>query len=89
MCIRDSYTAPPWGGAVSARSLVEDQAVLTALANDIGLLAEEYDPGLQRLVGNFPQAFTHVGLVSTAINLDRVTASPARERAEPESAPTG
>ena len=30
------YTAPPWGGAVSARSLVEDQAVLTALANDIG-----------------------------------------------------
>ncbi len=62
---------------------------LAGLANDVGLLAEEYDPGLQRLVGNFPQAFTHVGLVSTAINLDRVTASPARERAEPESAPTG
>ncbi len=62
---------------------------LTALANDVGLLAEEYDPGQKRLVGNFPQAFTHVGLVSTAINLDRATASPARERAEPESAPAG
>ena len=62
---------------------------LTALANDVGLLAEEYDPGQKRLVGNFPQAFTHVALVSTAINLDRATASPARERAEPESAPAG
>jgi GH15 family glucan-1,4-alpha-glucosidase len=55
---------------------------LTGLANDVGLLAEEYDPHLGRQVGNFPQAFTHVGLVNTARNLDRAAASPARERAE-------
>jgi GH15 family glucan-1,4-alpha-glucosidase len=55
---------------------------LTGLANDVGLLAEEYDPGAGRLVGNFPQAFSHVGLVNTAINLDRAAESPARERAE-------
>jgi GH15 family glucan-1,4-alpha-glucosidase len=56
---------------------------LTGLANDVGLLSEEYDPSTQRLVGNFPQAFTHVGLVNTAMNLDRATASPARDRADP------
>jgi GH15 family glucan-1,4-alpha-glucosidase len=55
---------------------------LTGLANDVGLLSEEYDPRAERLVGNFPQAFSHVGLVNTAMNLDRRAASPARERAE-------
>jgi GH15 family glucan-1,4-alpha-glucosidase len=54
---------------------------LAGLANDVGLLAEEYDPGAGRLVGNFPQAFSHVGLVNTAMNLDRAAASPARDRA--------
>jgi GH15 family glucan-1,4-alpha-glucosidase len=42
---------------------------LTGLCNDVGLLSEEYDPHLRRLVGNFPQAFSHVGLVNTALNL--------------------
>jgi GH15 family glucan-1,4-alpha-glucosidase len=42
---------------------------LTALANDVGLLAEEYDPVAKRLVGNFPQAFTHLALVNTATTL--------------------
>jgi GH15 family glucan-1,4-alpha-glucosidase len=42
---------------------------LLALRNDVGLLAEEYDTKLQRLVGNFPQAFSHIGLVNTALNL--------------------
>ena len=42
---------------------------LLPLANDVGLLSEEYDTHAQRLVGNFPQAFTHVGLVNTARNL--------------------
>ena len=42
---------------------------LLALRNDVGLLSEEYDPRAQRLVGNFPQAFSHVGLVNTARNL--------------------
>ena len=42
---------------------------LVGLANDVGLLAEEYDVQHQRLVGNFPQAFTHVSLINTALNL--------------------
>ncbi len=42
---------------------------LVGLANDVGLLSEEYDPVGKRLVGNFPQAFTHVGLINTARNL--------------------
>jgi GH15 family glucan-1,4-alpha-glucosidase len=42
---------------------------LLAVRNDVGLLSEEYDPVSKRLVGNFPQAFSHVGLVNTAYNL--------------------
>lgn len=44
---------------------------LLALRNDLGLLSEEYDPGLKRLVGNFPQAFSHIGLVNTAVLLEK------------------
>lgn len=44
---------------------------LLKLRNDLGLLSEEYDARAGRLVGNFPQAFTHVGLVNTALNLSR------------------
>jgi GH15 family glucan-1,4-alpha-glucosidase len=44
---------------------------LCALTNDVGLLSEEYDPAANRLVGNFPQAITHVALVNTAMNLGR------------------
>jgi GH15 family glucan-1,4-alpha-glucosidase len=42
---------------------------LVALRNDLGLLSEEYDPVAKRLVGNFPQAFSHVSLVNTACRL--------------------
>ncbi|MGW8269202.1 MAG: glycoside hydrolase family 15 protein, partial [Burkholderiales bacterium] len=42
---------------------------LLGMANDVGLLSEEYDPILGRMLGNFPQALTHVGLVNTAIQL--------------------
>ncbi len=42
---------------------------LVALSNDLGLLSEEYDPRVRRLVGNFPQAFSHVGLINSAVNL--------------------
>jgi len=52
---------------------------LAGLANDVGLLAEEYDPRLGRLVGNFPQAFSHVSLVNSAINLSR-RRGPAADR---------
>jgi GH15 family glucan-1,4-alpha-glucosidase len=44
---------------------------LLALRNDVGLLAEEYDPRTNRLIGNFPQALSHVALVTTAHNLTR------------------
>jgi GH15 family glucan-1,4-alpha-glucosidase len=42
---------------------------LKRLANDVGLFAEEYDPGAKRMLGNFPQAFSHVALINTALNL--------------------
>jgi GH15 family glucan-1,4-alpha-glucosidase len=42
---------------------------LVALRNDLGLLSEEYDPVAKRQVGNFPQAFSHVSLVNTAVGL--------------------
>ena len=44
---------------------------LLALANDVGLLAEEYDADARRLVGNFPQAFSHVALINAAFALER------------------
>jgi len=58
---------------------------LLALRNPVGLLAEEYDVDLQRLVGNFPQAFSHVALIVTAFNLmrDRKPAEQRSERAVP------
>jgi GH15 family glucan-1,4-alpha-glucosidase len=52
---------------------------LLSLRNDVGLLSEEYDPHAKRLVGNFPQAFSHIALVNTAHNLSQ-TQKPARQR---------
>jgi GH15 family glucan-1,4-alpha-glucosidase len=51
-----------------ARALFEQ---LLSIRNDLGLLSEEYDPAAKRLLGNFPQAFTHVGLVNSAYNLSQ------------------
>lgn len=59
---------------------------LVNLCNDVGLLSEEYDVRGQRLAGNFPQAFSHVGLVNTAFNLTRAD-KPVERRAEPAKAP--
>ncbi len=53
---------------------------LLSLRNDVGLLSEEYDLGLGRQVGNFPQAFSHVALIDTAFNLSHVS-RPAEQRA--------
>ncbi|MFJ6728954.1 glycoside hydrolase family 15 protein [Streptomyces sp. NPDC091281] len=54
------------GRTEEARALFER---LVGLANDVGLLAEEYDPASGRHLGNFPQAFSHIGLVNTALTL--------------------
>jgi GH15 family glucan-1,4-alpha-glucosidase len=52
---------------------------LLTVANDVGLMAEEYDPRARRLLGNFPQAFSHVSLINTAQNLVRER-GPAKDR---------
>jgi GH15 family glucan-1,4-alpha-glucosidase len=56
---------------------------LVALRNDLGLLSEEYDPRAKRLVGNFPQAFSHMALVNSAYNLTR-SEKPVEQRAQAE-----
>ncbi len=68
------------GRMEEARALFER---LLALRNDVGLLAEEYDPGARRLVGNFPQAFSHIGLIDAAYLLS----SRDGERDAPATAP--
>ncbi|HYI74161.1 MAG TPA: glycoside hydrolase family 15 protein [Gaiellaceae bacterium] len=65
-----------WLAAVRHQQGRHDEAValyerLLGLRNDLGLLSEEYDPERGRLVGNFPQAFTHIGIVETAFTLSR------------------
>ncbi|MGD9921800.1 MAG: glycoside hydrolase family 15 protein [Pseudorhodoplanes sp.] len=68
---------------------------LCGLRNDVGLLSEEYDPRAKRLVGNFPQAFSHIGLVRSAHNLtlaenaltQRAAHQPGTAPAEAASAP--
>jgi GH15 family glucan-1,4-alpha-glucosidase len=54
---------------------------LLSLRNDVGLLSEEYDPDGQRLLGNFPQAFSHIGLIHTAANLSFGDTAPGAQRA--------
>jgi GH15 family glucan-1,4-alpha-glucosidase len=54
---------------------------LLSLRNDVGLLSEEYDPDGQRLLGNFPQAFSHIGLIHTAANLSFGDRAPGAQRA--------
>jgi len=59
---------------------------LVELCNEVGLLSEEYDPSSKRLIGNFPQAFSHVALVNSAYNLTRV-GKPVHQRAQDDHAP--
>jgi GH15 family glucan-1,4-alpha-glucosidase len=72
----DNYTLQ--GRYSEARRLFER---LLAHCNDVGLLAEEFDPLTGRMLGNFPQAYSHVGLINCALNLSR-RAGPAEERAD-------
>ena len=65
------------------RRYAEARTLFTRLlsrCNDVGLLAEEFDPLTGRMLGNFPQAYSHVGLINCALNLSRKT-GPAEERA--------
>ena len=74
--LADNYAL--MGRHAEAREVFER---LLALRNDVGLLAEEYDPASGRLVGNFPQAFSHVPLIDTARTLtDALAATEARAR---------
>jgi GH15 family glucan-1,4-alpha-glucosidase len=61
---------------------------LLAIRNDVGLLSEEYDPGARRLLGNFPQAFSHIGLINTARNLAK-RGGPSDDRPERTSGDQG
>ena len=65
------------GRQAEAQALYER---LTGLCNDLGLLAEQYDPAGQRMLGNYPQAFSHIGIINTALNLHRAQC-PVRDRA--------
>jgi GH15 family glucan-1,4-alpha-glucosidase len=61
-------------------------ARLLSRCNDVGLLSEELDPLSGRMLGNFPQAYSHVGLISCALSLTRQK-GPAEERAESPGSP--
>ena len=54
---------------------------LLGLRNDVGLLAEEYDPKAKRLLGNFPQALSHISLINAGFEFNRAS-SPGTQRAE-------
>jgi GH15 family glucan-1,4-alpha-glucosidase len=74
--LADNYALQ--GRLDEARDLFER---LLAVRNDLGLLSEQFDPDTRRLVGNFPQAFSHVGVINTARNLAR-SQGPAEHRGE-------
>jgi GH15 family glucan-1,4-alpha-glucosidase len=65
-------------------------ARLLALANDVGLFAEEYDPRAKRMLGNFPQALTHMAVVNTArlLSISEAEAKRAAARGERPAAHT-
>ena len=69
------------GRYADARTVFER---LLARCNDVGLFAEELDPLSGRMLGNFPQAYSHVGLINCALNLSRQT-GPVEERAESQT----
>jgi GH15 family glucan-1,4-alpha-glucosidase len=73
------------GRRAEARRLFER---LLALRNDVGLLSEEYDPAARQMLGNFPQAFSHLALVNTAFNLGAHPSRPAQHRGDGTQAET-
>ncbi len=75
------------GRTDEARTIFER---LLGLRNDVGLLAEEYDPSSRRLLGNFPQAFSHTAIINTAASLSRAEGfmRPAQQRSHIPAADT-
>jgi GH15 family glucan-1,4-alpha-glucosidase len=70
-------------GEIAKAQRLFDRVV--GIANDLGLLAEEFDPIAGRQTGNFPQALTHIALINTAHNLGHareVTEKPAVQRSQ-------
>ncbi len=67
------------GRVEEARAMFER---LLALRNDVGLLSEEFDPATGKMLGNFPQAFSHLALVNTAYNLSSAPGRPAHHRCD-------
>jgi GH15 family glucan-1,4-alpha-glucosidase len=74
--LADNYALQ--GRTDEARRIFEH---LLTIRNDVGLLAEEYDTGNKRLLGNLPQAFSHISLINTAYNLHHKILGPAEHRA--------
>lgn len=73
-----------WQGRMEEAEELFDR--LCGRANEVGLLPEQVDPGTGAFLGNFPQAFSHVGLISSAYNLGRLRASPpGREPGPPRT----
>ena len=72
-------TPTPWSGGTTRRRACSTRC--SPWRNDVGLLAEEYDPVAGRLLGNFPQAFSHVGVVNTARQLSDAGAAPGEPTA--------
>ena len=66
------------GELEAATAAFED---LLGYANDVGLYSEEYDPGSRAALGNFPQAFTHVGLINAAVTLATLRGQHGKEQA--------
>jgi GH15 family glucan-1,4-alpha-glucosidase len=66
------------GRGADARRLFER---VVSICNDVGLLSEEYDPRTKRLLGNFPQALSHIALINSAFNLNEAV-KPAIQRSD-------
>ena len=90
MKARSLLAASGWSTFTSCQGRIGDAERLfrrlVALRNEVGLLSEQYDPQARRLVGNFPQAFSHLALINSAYNLTRAR-KPIEQRARDEHAP--